>query len=641
MTKKKEKKVVEVEKVTSTEAVSKYSKERIIKMSLIVLGSLLILFFLSFGTYSLLFTHKIYAQQYVGSLDLGLKTKDQAVSLLEQNTATFVAKPIDLSLGSDETKKFTINPSDLALKYDPTGTVEQLWQFGRRDEAKTSFWEQFQSLFVHKNYQILFSFNTDALNEKVAAIASELDEPEKDYSIYYKDGAFALATDRQNGRRIDTDLIKSQILSQFDNFSNQPIIFSINTYEPQVTEAKAKEIQAQANQILAAGDIVIKYEDEEFRADDDMIASFMRSKISEKDMQLAFNDDRIKLFVDSIAKSVDATPANAKISFKDGKMSILESSHDGKTLDSTAAMSDIKSHLLSRISQTEKATEITLNVAVQKSEVRDDNLSAMGINELIGTAMTDFKGSPSNRVHNITVGAAALNGVLLKSGDEFSTLAHLGAIDASTGYLPELVIKEDRTVPEFGGGLCQVSSTLFRAALQSGMKITERQAHKYRVSYYEPPVGMDATIYDPAPDFKFINNYSGYVLVQSKIEKTKITFEFYGTKDGRKVNVSDPVLYDFTDPDPPSYTETDTLAVGQTKLQEKAHQGVSAKFDYRVEASNGDVLQTKTFTSKYVPWQEKWLVGRGTNLSCIDKQQNNDETGVDCGGGCPDACPAP
>jgi vancomycin resistance protein YoaR len=234
----------------------------------------------------------------------------------------------------------------------------------------------------------------------------------------------------------------------------------------------------------------------------------------------------------------------------------------------------------------------------------------------------------------------ALNGILLNPDDTFSTLSHLGKIDASSGYLEELVIKEDRTKPEFGGGLCQVSSTLFRAALNAGMKITERQNHKYRVSYYEPPIGMDATIYDPAPDFKFVNNYKSHILIQSKVEGTKLTFELYGTKDARTIEISTPEMFDVVPAGNPVMIETDTLPAGEKKQVEKAHEGASAKFNYKV-TRDGTVLQEKTFLSKYVPWPEKWLVGKGTTnptSSCADGAQNGDETGIDCGGSCPTAC---
>jgi vancomycin resistance protein YoaR len=105
--------------------------------------------------------------------------------------------------------------------------------------------------------------------------------------------------------------------------------------------------------------------------------------------------------------------------------------------------------------------------------------------------------------------------------------------------LPELVIKENKTTPEFGGGICQVSSTLFRAAIYSGLKITERRNHSYPIRYYLP-YGMDATIYEPRPDFKFINNTPGPILILSEVVGTELTFRFFGTRDGRSVTVDGP-----------------------------------------------------------------------------------------------------
>ena len=159
-------------------------------------------------------------------------------------------------------------------------------------------------------------------------------------------------------------------------------------------------------------------------------------------------------------------------------------------------------------------------------------------------------------------------------------------------------------MPEFGGGLCQVSSTLFRAALNAGLKIVERQNHKYRVGYYEPPVGMDATIYDPAPDLRFVNNFGKHILIQSKVVGTKITFDIYGTKDGRSATASNPAVFDIVQPEPPLITETDTLTPGERKKIDSAHPGATASFHYKV-VRGSDVLQEKDFVSKYVPWQEK------------------------------------
>jgi len=130
---------------------------------------------------------------------------------------------------------------------------------------------------------------------------------------------------------------------------------------------------------------------------------------------------------------------------------------------------------------------------------------------------------------------------LIKPGEEFSFVKILGEVDSDHGYLPELVIKKDKTEPEFGGGICQVSTTAFRAALNSGLKITARRNHAYPVQYYNPQ-GMDATVYIPRPDLRFINNTPAYILIQTKIEDTELIFKFFGTDDGREVKITGPKI---------------------------------------------------------------------------------------------------
>jgi vancomycin resistance protein YoaR len=212
-----------------------------------------------------------------------------------------------------------------------------------------------------------------------------------------------------------------------------------------------------------------------------------------------------------------------------------------------------------------------------------------------------------NRRHNIKVGAEALHGLLIKPGEEFSLLKALGEIDASNGYLPELVIKENKTVPEYGGGLCQIGTTVFRATFNSGLPVTARRNHSYRVTYYEP-AGTDATIYDPAPDYKFVNDTGHYILIQARLDKDDLTFDFWGTKDGREINYTQPTIYNIVKPAPTKMIETTDLPEGKKKCTESAHAGADAYFDYKVTYSNGEV-KNQRFTSHYVPWQAVCLVG--------------------------------
>jgi vancomycin resistance protein YoaR len=159
--------------------------------------------------------------------------------------------------------------------------------------------------------------------------------------------------------------------------------------------------------------------------------------------------------------------------------------------------------------------------------------------------------------------------VLIAPGEEFSFVDRLGPVDGEHGYLPELVIKNNRTEPEFGGGICQVSSTFFRAAFNSGFKITERRNHAYPVQYYRP-YGMDATIYIPKPDLKFRNNTSGYVLLQPKVEGFNLIVQAFGSNDGRSVTIDGPHILERRDDGGMRtlFTQTVKDASGETIIED-------------------------------------------------------------------------
>lgn len=234
------------------------------------------------------------------------------------------------------------------------------------------------------------------------------------------------------------------------------------------------------------------------------------------------DQNKVFLYVDNLAKGIDQTAVNAKLTAVNGKVVVATQEQIGRSVDRKDAIEQIQQAVVGNRTAILKITTV-------KPEIRSDNLAELGLVELISTGWTDFSGSPVNRIHNVTVGASKFNGVLMKPDEDFSFNEALGPVEASTGYLPELVILADKTVPEFGGGLCQVSSTAFRAALNAGLPILERHAHAYPVSYYRP-YGVDATIYLPTPDLRWQNDTGKYILIQTRIEGRKLYFDFYGTK---------------------------------------------------------------------------------------------------------------
>lgn len=240
----------------------------------------------------------------------------------------------------------------------------------------------------------------------------------------------------------------------------------------------------------------------------------------------------------TIAPAIDQPAVNARFERTGDRVTQFAIPQEGRTLDleaSVAAMQDALSA---------GAFQANLVVARLQPAVSDTaDIEALGIANLLATGTSDFAGSPNNRRHNIIEGTSRYHGLLLPAGAEFSFNEFLGPVDGQHGFLPELVIKKNVTIPEFGGGLCQVSTTVFRAAINAGLTITARRHHSYAVSYYGTP-GFDATIYPPYTDLRFTNNTPGYILIQARIEGVKVTIEFWGTDDKREVTVTGPHPYD-------------------------------------------------------------------------------------------------
>jgi vancomycin resistance protein YoaR len=235
-----------------------------------------------------------------------------------------------------------------------------------------------------------------------------------------------------------------------------------------------------------------------------------------------------------------------------------------------------------------------------------------GILALLGEGVSTFKGSGAGRIHNLTLAAERTNGVLVAPGAVYSMNNSIGAVEASTGYDIAYIIQEGRTVLGSGGGVCQTSTTIFRAVLNSGLPVVMRHAHAYRVSYYEQnmKVGFDAAVFQPTWDFQFKNDTPNYILVQSfaNLEESSLTFRIFGTSDGRTVQISEPEVTNQSPPPPALYQDDPTLAKGVTKQVDFPAWGASVKFTRTVK--RGDkVLFEDVFSSRYQAWRAVYLVG--------------------------------
>jgi vancomycin resistance protein YoaR len=237
--------------------------------------------------------------------------------------------------------------------------------------------------------------------------------------------------------------------------------------------------------------------------------------------------------------NISVTPQEPSLEIKNGRAINFKPPHPGQQVD-------LYQTTLAALQNLERGQyQVTPIVKTAAPRTSLKELNDNGINELISRGVSTFHGSPKNRRHNIKIGVAKMKGIIVKQGEEFSFNKYLGPVEAYAGFLPELVIRADKgTVPELGGGLCQVSSTAFRSAMHAGLPITQRRNHSYAVQYYAPQ-GTDATIYPGVIDLKFVNDTPGDILIWPYFpDDNTLIFDFYGAKDGRVVKLEDPVQYD-------------------------------------------------------------------------------------------------
>ena len=343
------------------------------------------------------------------------------------------------------------------------------------------------------------------------------------------------------------------------------------------------------------------------------IYTIFRLKNYKFSTSVKYDQAEIDEFMDLSEEKYNKPAKNALFSFGNGKVTQFRPEESGVEIDSEKFKSDIRKEVYS-LKQKQQNKYIVINKKIIKPEITLSDANDFGIKELIGTGVSNYNHSIPERIHNVLLATSKFNGVLIKPEEVFSFNDTIGDISVLTGYRPAYIIKAGRTVLGDGGGVCQVSTTVFRAALNTGLPIIERTAHAYRVSYYEQDSqpGFDATVYGPTVDFKFKNDTGNYILIQTEVDKTNniLTFKFYGKNDGRKVELSQARVYDVQPPLPEIREEDPTLKRGVVKQVDFPAWGAKSIFNYKVTRGE-EILFEKEFFSSFRPWQAVYLVGTG------------------------------
>ena len=335
------------------------------------------------------------------------------------------------------------------------------------------------------------------------------------------------------------------------------------------------------------------------------------SKTHNIPLMLSSNDRAVKEYVGHMSDQYNTKPQNALFSFENGKVTAFKQEANGNEIQEDVFLQVLDTTIQS-FKDNPRAVTLTLTERTIQPDITLAKSNKFGIEELIGVGTSDYTHSAPERVHNVILAASKFNGVLIPPGEDLSFVDVIGDISVNTGYKTAYVIQNGRTVLGDGGGVCQVSTTLFRAALNTGLPIDERHAHAYRVSYYEndSKPGLDATIYSPTVDLKVKNDTPAHILVQTVVDESQnlLYFYIYGKKDGRKATVGDITVYDVSPPAEPKYEDDPTLPKGVVKQVDFAAWGGKSKFNYTVAYANGETKE-ETFFSNYRPWQAVYLRG--------------------------------
>jgi vancomycin resistance protein YoaR len=494
---------------------------------LLILGIIGLILTMSFVYYKTVYAEMIYPKVFAGDLALGGQSLEKAFKNLKEHESQVLKSQIQIEFNG---KKIETTFEDVGGKIEMETTLLQAFEAKRVG----SFIDRTQYIFKPKNIDIAYSLDQEKFDNLINTSFTEVFATPKNAEFEFEKNVLTLKPD-VIGKYLDKEYLKKS-LQAFINTPTNPYTIKVSEIDSfaNIRESDLKIWQADIESLLSQPH-TLKFQSKSWKLKPEELLKWIRFEKTESGVEYTFDETLMKNFLGFIADDIKTSPRNAKVAFvKDtGEISITSTGIAGKELMINESIAAMKKSFLDGKFETE------LSVSVVEPTISEYSLSSLGITTLLGSGKSNYAGSSGSRQYNIKNAAEKVNGILVPPGEEFSFVKNLGAVNAATGYKPELVIKGDKTIPEYGGGVCQVSTTLFRAALNASLPILERHPHSYVVSYYGTP-GLDATIYIPKPDFVFKNDTQNHILLQYYIQGTEITFEIFGSPNGRTSEIVGP-----------------------------------------------------------------------------------------------------
>ena len=578
----------------------KFRKLKPLKKLLMAVGLLIVPLLVIFLGYNLFHYGLIFPNTSIAGVNVSSLSPEKAASTLAEK----IDVPEKIILVANDTP-WVIETKEIGLSYDYSSSATAAYERTRTGNIFYDFAKRTTAPFVRTNLGLRMAIDEEKLESALSVIAGEIAvEP-----VYPSVQLIAKQVSVEKGKAgtdLDVKILRAKIGQVLAFASSEPIEIPLKVIDPTLTDEEAKLLAERAEK-LKSKILTLKFEFQTFTYKGNQLLGLL-------DAKKQYSEGATTELANEIAKSINREPQDSVFVFEAGRVKEFAPSRDGVTLDAEALTEKIKESLTTLETFEETLASIDIPVERKAPKIQTEDVNNLGIKELIGRGSSRFAGSIANRIYNISLASSRFKGVLVAPGETFSFNEVLGDVSGFTGYKQAYIIQDGKTILGDGGGVCQVSTTLFRAALNAGLPIIERRAHAYRVSYYEQdsPPGLDATVYAPTTDLKFKNDTPGHLLIQPVVDTKKATlvFEIYGTSDGRIAKTTKPVVTNVVAPPEDLYQDDPTLPAGTIKQVDFKAWGAKVTFNYSVERG-GETIYQKTFVSNFRPWQAVYLRGTG------------------------------
>jgi vancomycin resistance protein YoaR len=523
----------------------------------------------------------------------------------------------------DGQQTWTVAPVELGYFLDSQSSALAAYQVGRTGGLLQRLETQFQVWFNGIDLPPVMVFDQRTGYRYLAEIARQVDRPVLEANLGIQ-GAEVVVNSGQIGRTTDINATLDLLTIQFKTLQDGLVPLLVRESAPVILDASE---QAEIAKRILSDSLTISLPDAQpgdpgpWTFDPPTLATMLAIERVENSQgtnyQIVINTEILRAYLDGLAPSLQRQPVNARYTFNDQtrQLEVIQPAVIGRSLDVEASVHAINQSLITG------EHNIPLVMNINKPLAADDTTGEqLGIIELVHSETSYFRGSSTARVQNIKTASSRFHGLVIAPGETFSMAQALGDVSLDTGYAEALIIFGDRTIQGVGGGVCQVSTTLFRGVFFAGFPINERHPHAYRVSYYEQKAGsginpnfagLDATVFVPVVDFKFTNDTPHAILMETYVDGYSLTWKFYGTKDNRSVDWKTSGLTNITSPEPPLYRENPSLPQGKIKQVEWATQGADVSIQ-RTVYLNGSVYIQDQFYTHYLAWREVHEYGPGT-----------------------------